>query len=54
MSNRDIAEVCVRDTVEMVSRYLGGDPAGVAERLRLKLAEADARLTAQVSGSSGR
>jgi len=46
MSDRDIAEICGWDTVEMVSRYLGRDPAGVAERLRLKMAEADTRARA--------
>jgi integrase len=43
LSDRDIAEICGWDTVVMVERYLGRDPAGVAERLRVRLAEADER-----------
>lgn len=49
MSDRDIAELCGWDTVEMVSRYLGRDPAGVAERLRLKVSEAEARKVETLS-----
>ena len=43
MGDRDIAEMCGWETQVMVSRYLGRDPAGVADRLRLAVAEADAR-----------
>ena len=43
MSDRDIAELCGWETVEMVSRYLGRDPAGVAERLRSRVPESGAR-----------
>jgi hypothetical protein len=43
MSDRDIAELCGWDTVEMVTRSLGLDPAGVADRLRGALAGADTR-----------
>ena len=39
MSDRDIAEACGWETIEMVTRYLGRDPSGVAERLRLRVAE---------------
>ena len=39
MSDRDIAEMCGWETQEMLTRYLGRDPSGVAERLRLRLAE---------------
>ena len=46
MSDRDIAELCGWETIEMVTRYLGRDPAGVADRLRLRLAEAAARARA--------
>ena len=41
MSDRDIAEACGWETIQMVTRYLGRDPSGVAERLRARLAEAD-------------
>ena len=40
MGDRDIAELCGWETTAMVARYLGRDPAGVADRLRLKMAEA--------------
>jgi integrase len=43
LSDRDIAELCGWETIEMVSRYLGKDPAGVAARLRTKMAEFKAR-----------
>jgi integrase len=43
LSDRDIAELCGWETIEMVSRYLGKDPAGVAARLRTKVAESKAR-----------
>jgi integrase len=43
MSDRDIAELCGWETIEMVTRYLGRDPAGVADRLRIKVAEAQER-----------
>lgn len=46
MSDRDIAELCGWETVAMVSRYLGRDPSGVADRLRLRLAESEARTRA--------
>jgi integrase len=39
MSDRDIAELVGWRTVAMVARYLGRDPAGVAERLRRRVAE---------------
>jgi integrase len=39
MSDRDIAEMCGWETIEMVSRYLGRDPSGVAERLRHRVAD---------------
>jgi integrase len=45
MSDRDIAELCGWDTPEMVSRYLGRDPAGVAERLRRRMAESDPHVS---------
>ena len=44
MSDRDIAEMCGWETIEMVSRYLGRDPSGVADRLRLRLGESSDRL----------
>jgi integrase len=43
MGDRDIAEMCGWETLEMVTRYLGRDPAGIADRLRLKVAEFEAR-----------
>jgi integrase len=43
MGDRDIAEMCGWETLEMVTRYLGRDPAGVADRLRLKVAEFETR-----------
>jgi integrase len=43
MGDRDIAESCGWQTTLMVARYLGRDPAGVTERLRLRMAEAEAR-----------
>jgi integrase len=55
MSDRDIAEMCGWETIEMVSRYLGRDPSGVADRLRLRLAESGDRLrTISVRFASGR
>ena len=39
LSDRDIAELCGWETIEMVTRYLGRDPSGVADRLRLRAAE---------------
>ena len=44
-SDRDIAELCGWKTTTMVGRYLGRDPAGVADRLRAKLAESKASRT---------
>jgi integrase len=52
MSDRDIAELCGWTTVQMVSRYLGRDPGGVAERLRRKVSEASARSEAGVKSRS--
>jgi len=43
MSDRDIAELVGWEGTEMVTRYLGRDPAGVAERLRVKVAESQTR-----------
>jgi integrase len=43
LSDRDIAELVGWETVEMVERYLGKDPNGVADRLRVKMAESKAR-----------
>ena len=40
MSDRDVAELCGWKTVAMVERYLGRDPAGVADRLHRKVADA--------------
>ena len=45
MGDRDIAEMCGWETQEMITRYLGRDPAGVADRLRLKVAESKARTS---------
>lgn len=47
MSDRDIAELCGWGTIAMVSRYLGRDPSGVADRLRLKVQEAGVREAVQ-------
>jgi hypothetical protein len=52
MSDRDIAELCGWQTIDMVSRYLGRDPAGVADRLRRKVSEASPRARGSASGSS--
>jgi integrase len=41
LSDRDLSELIGWDTIEMVSRYLGRDPGGVAERLKQRLAEAE-------------
>jgi integrase len=43
MSDRDIAELVGWRTTAMVARYLGRDPAGVAERLRRRVAESASR-----------
>jgi integrase len=43
LSDRDIAELCGWETIEMVTRYLGRDPSGVADRLRLKAAGSAAK-----------
>jgi integrase len=43
LSDRDISELCGWETSAMVSRYLGRDPAGVADRLRVKVAESKGR-----------
>ena len=48
MSDRDVAELCGWQTVQMVSRYLGRDPGGVAERLRRKVSEASGRSSDSV------
>lgn len=52
MSDRDIAELCGWDTPEMVSRYLGRDPAGVADRLRRRMAEPDPHVSRTFSRRS--
>ena len=54
LGDRDIAEPCGWKTVQMVGRYLGPDPHGAAERLRLRLDEASQkRATHQRITSSG-
>jgi len=40
LSDRDISELCGWETQAMVSRYLGKDPRGVAQRLGQAVAEA--------------
>jgi hypothetical protein len=37
-------QLCGWETIEMVTRYLGRDPSGVADRLWLKSAESAAKL----------
>jgi integrase len=43
LSDRDICELCGWETQVMVGRYLGRDPAGVADRLRAKVSESETR-----------
>jgi integrase len=54
MSDRDIAEACGWETIEMVTRYLGRDPSGVAERLRARVAESSSRTVYAQSADSDR
>jgi len=53
MSDRDIAEACGWETIAMVTRYLGKDPGGVAERLRARVAEAGSRVMVVARSISG-
>jgi len=45
LSDRDIAEASGWESVQMVSWYLGQDPAGVAERLTAAVANRPGRHT---------
>jgi integrase len=43
LSDRDICELCGWETQVMLGRYLGPDPAGVADRLRAKIGESETK-----------